>query len=139
MLHQLIAAVDGDRARFFTVGRRSTPQGEKRTLHELEGLENPALPADARSEDDRHERSHAHSDAVEKRFATQVLARLVELMRDKQAERVILAAPPRMLGFLRSDKTRLPEAAVWVLPKHLTELSAHDLCARLEKEQLLAD
>ncbi len=146
MLNQLIAVVDAVRARFYAVGQRKTPHGDlRRELEELASLENPALEDLTQSEGQpglRHhvnDRKDAHTAEVERRFATSVLARLAELMRKRKAERVILAAAPRMLGFLRHDRTRLPEASVWVLPKHLTELSAHDLRERLESEDLLAD
>ncbi len=49
----------------------------------------------------------------------------------------ILAAGPKMLGHLRDNRSILPRVNVGELPKHLTELSAHDLCQRLEAEDLL--
>lgn len=146
MLNQLIAVVDATRALFYTVGKRTTPHGDqRRELEVLASIENPALEDLAKSEGQpglRHhvnDRKDSHTAEVERRFATLVLARLAEQMRARKVERVILGAAPRMLGFLRHDRTRLPEASVWVLPKHLTELSAHDLRERLEAEDLLSD
>lgn len=155
MASQLVAVVDGARARFYSVGTRSTPQGEeKNRLEEVATLINPAhrtRDGDLYSEsrpglrqahaggpahgvDDRRD---AHAAELERRFSSLVLEQLGALMREHAANRVILAAGPRMLGYLRDDRTSLPSADIGELPKHLTELSPHELCLRLDADGLL--
>lgn len=155
MASQLVAVVDGARARYYLVATRSTPRGEeKNKLEEIATLINPAhRTKDSETYTDSRpglrkayaggpghgvdDRRDAHNDELERRFSALVLEQLASLMRDHEAERVILAAGPRMLGFLRDDRTPLPRADVGELPKHLTELSHHELCLRLDAEGLL--
>lgn len=155
MAHQMIAAVDGARARFFTVGTRSTPSGEeKNKLDEVESLINPAhrtKDGDLFSEsrpglrkafaggpghgvDDKRD---AHTDEFDRKFAKLVMERLGELVAEHEITSVILASGPKMMGHLRERKQRIPGAVVGELPKHLTELSPHDLCLRLEADDLI--
>jgi protein required for attachment to host cells len=155
MANQMIAAVDGARARFFMVGTRSTPNGEeKKKLDEIESLINPAhrtKDGDLFSEsrpgsrkahaggpghgvDDKRE---AHTDEYDRKFAQLVMDKLTELIRDNDVSNVILASGPRMLGHLRDRKANLAGCAVGELQKHLTELSPHDLCLRLESDDLI--
>jgi protein required for attachment to host cells len=152
---QLVAVVDGARARYYLVATRSTPRGEeKNKLEEIATLINPAhrlKDGDTFTEsrpglrkahaggpghgvDDRRD---AHAAEVERRFSNLVLEQLASLMRDHDAKRVILAAGPRMLGFLRDTRTPLPRAEIGELPKHLTELSHHELCLRLDADGLI--
>jgi protein required for attachment to host cells len=152
---QLVAVVDGARARYYLVATRSTPKGEeKNRLEEIKTLINPAhriKDGDVYTEsrpglrkayaggpghgvDDRRD---AHAAEVERRFSNLVLEELAGLMRDHDARRVILAAGPRMLGFLRDTRTPLPRAEIGELPKHLTELSHHELCLRLDADGLI--
>lgn len=155
MAQQLIVVVDGARARFYTVGYRTTPSGERKNrLEEVATLVNPehrTKDSDIFSESrpglrksGRGGPGHgvddgraAHHDDVERKFASDVLSQLAALIRDHGAQRVILAAAPRMLGYLRDNKTPLPRADIGELPKHLTELTPHELCARLEADDLL--
>jgi protein required for attachment to host cells len=153
MTEQLVAAVDGARARVFSVGERTTPQGEKKkTLEEIETLINPAhrtkdgdLYSDSRpgsrqsmgtahGVDDKRE---AHNAEFDRKFAQLVMDKLRDLARSEGARAVVLAAGPRMMGHLRDRKVALPNVVVGELPKHLTELSAHDLCRRLEDDGVI--
>lgn len=152
---QLIAVVDGARARFFVVGTRSTPSGEeKNKLDEVETLINPAhrtKDSDLFSEnrpglrkayaggpghgvDDKRD---AHTDEFDRKFAKLVLERMAALIRDRGVASAILAAGPRMLGHLRDNRGMLPRVDIGELPKHLTELSPHELCLRLEADGLI--
>lgn len=152
---QLIAVVDGARARFFTVGSRKTPSGEeKNKLDEVETLINPAnrtKDSDLFSEsrpglrkayaggpghgvDDKRD---AHTDEFDRKFAKLVLERMGALIRDHNVVSAILAAGPKMLGHLRENRGTLPRIDVGELPKHLTELSPHELCLRLEADGLI--
>ena len=155
MDEQLIAVVDGARARYFTVGARQTPSGEeKNKLLEVETLVNPAhrlndgeLFSDNRpglrkafahgpghGVDDKRD---AHTDEFDRKFAKLVIEKLAELIRDHDTKYAILAAGPKMLGHLREYRDLLPRVEIGELPKHLTELSAHDLCLRLEADELI--
>ena len=152
---QLVAVVDGARARYFSVGKRLTPRGEEKTqLVEIETLINPAhrakdgeLFSDSRpglraafaggpghAVDDRRD---AHTDEFDRKFARLVVERMSDLIRDSDVRHAIIAAGPRMLGHLREHRELLPRVDIGELPKHLTELSAHELCLRLEADQLL--
>ncbi len=155
MEKQLISVVDGSRARYFSVGTRVTPDGtEKSKLVEVETLINPSnrlKDGDLFSEsrpglrsgsgggpahgvDDKRD---AHHDEVDRKFAKLVLVRMAELIREHEVTYAILAAGPKMLGHLRDNRDLLPRVEIGELPKHLTELSPHDLCLRLEAAQLL--
>ena len=155
MEKQLIAVVDGSRARYFSVGTRKTPSGEERNkLTEVETLVNPenrlkdseifsesrpgtraaAGGATAHGVDDRRDAHHAETD---RKFAKQVLSRMAELIAEGDVTYAILAAGPKMLGQLRDNRDLLPRVDVGELPKHLTDLSAHELCLRLEAEDLI--
>lgn len=155
MKQQLIAAVDGSRARYYSVETRTTPQGEeKNKLVEVESLINPANrmnDGDLYSEsrpglrsasgggpahgvDDKRD---AHNDETNRKFAKLVLERMAELIRDRDIKSAILAAGPKMLGHMRDNKNLLPYIDIGELPKHLTELSPHELCLRLEASDLL--
>jgi protein required for attachment to host cells len=152
---QLIAVVDGARARFFAVGTRTKPSGEeKNKLDEVETLINPAhrtKDGDLFSEtrpglrkafaggpghgvDDKRD---AHTDEFDRKFAKLVLERMASLIRDRGVVSAILAAGPKMLGHLREHRGVLPRVDIGELPKHLTELSPHDLCLRLESDGLI--
>jgi protein required for attachment to host cells len=155
MEEQLIAVIDGARARFFNVGTRVTPSGEeKNKLVEVETLINPAhrikdseLYSESRpglrkafaggpghGVDDRRD---AHAEESDRKFAKLVLEKMAELIRDRDVKFAILAAGPMMLGHLREHRGLLPRVEIGELPKHLTELSAHDLCLRLEADGLI--
>ncbi len=155
MEHQLVAVVDGSRARYFSVGTRVTPNGEeKNKLVEVETLVNPSnrlKDGDLFSEsrpglrsgsgggpahavDDRRE---AHHEEADRKFAKLVLTKMAELIRKREVTYAILAAGPKLLGHLRDNRGILPRVDIGELPKHLTELSPHDLCLRLEAAELL--
>lgn len=155
MEQQLIAVVDGSRARYFSVDSRTTPQGEKKpTLVEVDTLINPAnrmndgeLYSESRpglrsasgggpahGVDDRRD---AHNDENNRKFAKLVLQKMAEIIREKDIKSAILAAGPKMLGHMRDNKNLLPYIDIGELPKHLTELSPHELLQRLEASDLL--
>jgi protein required for attachment to host cells len=152
----IIAAVDGSRARYFSRGTRVTPQGEeKNQLTEVETLVNPAnrMKDGDKYSDNRpglqsasggggpahgvDDRRDSHNDEVERKFAKLVLQKMSELINKHEASSGIIAAGPKMLGHLRDNRDLLPRVNIGELPKHLTELSAHDLCLRLEADDLL--
>ncbi len=136
---QLVAVVDGARARYFAVGSRAAPGGtERRQLLEVETLVNEArLPQAREPAATADDGGDAHSEEHDRRFAKLAARKLAELIRARDARYAILAAGPRMLGHLRDHRDVLPPAEIGELPKHLTELSAHELCLRLEAEELI--
>jgi len=156
MTDQLIAVVDGARARFFATGGRKTPRGEeKKKLDEIETLINPAhrvkdadmfsdlRPGSRRASvggaahgfDDKRD---AHAEEFDRKFAQLVLEKLAHLVADNHAKAVILAAGPRMLGHLRDQRVSMPDGVVvGEFPKQLTDLSAHELCLRLQADDLI--
>jgi protein required for attachment to host cells len=156
MAKQLVAVIDGARARYYVVGTRTGLGGaERNKLEEVASLINPehrVKDAELYSESRPgvrqapaggpghgvHDHRDAHADEVERRFASMVLKELADQIRQHDANNVILAAAPRMLGFLRDNRTPLPQIPIGELPKHLTELSPHDLCERLEADGLLS-
>lgn len=155
MEEQLVVTVDGSRARYFAVGARVAYDGTQRhALTEIETLVNPGfrskdgeLYSDSRpglraafaggpghAVDDRRD---AHHDEIERKFARLVVERMAALIRERDARYAILAAGPTMLGHLREHRELLPRVEIGELPKHLTELSAHELCVRLDADGLL--
>lgn len=122
-----IAVVDGSRARFFTLTERSTDlDSSVSALEELEDLINPQ--AALRDEEvysttkpgvrygslDRGHHPTSFDDhrtqnrrASEERFAKQVAEHLGMLALRVEAEEVVLAAAPRMMGALRPDVERI--------------------------------
>jgi len=155
MEEQLIAVVDGARARFFCVRERGTPSGEqKNKLVEVETLINPAhriKDGDLFSEtrpgqrkafaggpghgvDDKRD---AHAVEFDRKFAKLVLETMAKLIRAHSVTYAILAAGPLMLGHLREHRHLLPRVEIGELPKHLTELTPHQLCLRLEADELI--
>jgi protein required for attachment to host cells len=72
-------------------------------------------------------------------FARTILARVRELCDERHSERVILCAPPRMLGHLRAcSKGILGDDQILVeVPHDYTKLSSHELRDRLAVQHLL--
>ncbi len=98
------------------------------------GIRSGGAGGTAHGVDDRRDSHHTETD---RKFAKQVLAKFAELIESGDVRYAILAAGPKMLGHLRDNRNILPHINVGELPKHLTELSAHDLCKRLEAADLL--
>ncbi len=83
------------------------------------------------------DRRDAHNDELERKFARLVVEKMAELIRARDVSYAIIAAGPKMLGHLREHRDLLPRVEIGELPKHLTELSPHDLCLRLEADDLI--
>jgi protein required for attachment to host cells len=81
---------------------------------------------------DEHRADHAAE--MERRFATDVITAAARVIDMRKARRVIVAADPRTLGFLRPQLAGLPRSVeIDELPKHLTQLAPVDLLAFLER------
>jgi protein required for attachment to host cells len=137
MSKYIVAAIDGTKARFLTLepGELGAPgpkaiehEGLANAAQEIQGQElwsssktgrNRGVGGQAHSYDDRREH---HMIEFERRFAQAIATRIVELAQTHQAQQLILAAEPQILGLMR-------EALAPLLPKTLkmSEL-AKDLC-----------
>ncbi len=73
------------------------------------------------------DKRNAHTVEFERKFAKLVLAKMADLIREYGVTYAILAAGPTMLGHLREHRKLLPRVEIGELPKHLTELSPHQL------------
>jgi protein required for attachment to host cells len=152
MNQTVIAVIDGTKARFFTLEQAGLPgyesgpnlveQGSLANKNqELHGKElwantktgrNKGSGSQAHGYDDH--RDH-HRDEFEKSFAKDIVYSLISLTQAYQCQRVVLAAEPQILGFVR-------DALDPHLPKHLTvEELAKDLCKMkpLEIHEYLAN
>ena len=68
--------------------------------------------------DDRHQNYEAEN---EKRFAKKIATQMLEFVRGHEAQELVLAADPRMLGFLRDEMHHL----------HMGNLNIHEVGADL--------
>lgn len=80
-----------------------------------------------------------HTDEYERRFARVVADETMKLAQAHGARQVVLAAQPRMLGFLRQELDTLTRNGIEVreLAKDLSKLSATQVHDHLAKEKLL--
>lgn len=86
--------------------------------------------------DDHRDR---RSEKVDEAFARTILARLRELCDERHSERVILCAPPRMLGHLRACSNGIlgDDQILVEVPQDYTKLSPNELRDRLATQHLL--
>ena len=153
-----VVVIGGARARFFTLepvefpdlesGPRLVERGE---LLNPEGrLPERDLYADSKTGRGRAPggRAHGyddhrseHDEEIERRFTRQVLERANQLAQEHQARSLILAAPSRLLGFLRPDLDGLIKQGIEVkkLAKDMIKLSSDQIQAHLAKEDLLPE
>ena len=75
----------------------------------------------------------------DRRFASDVVDKVLEVTRDLGAHKIVLAASPNMLGLLRSRTAKWSESGhdVAELARDLTQLSAAQLHDRLAHEELI--
>ncbi|MCS4503072.1 hypothetical protein KBTX_03235 [wastewater metagenome] len=156
MTKTCVVVAEGARARFFTLEHAEVPELDGGPdLVERNTLINPRHRAhdehvysDGRSGRNRGPSGQAvtydeHRDGfdaeLEGRFAREIVTELRTLLENTGAERVILCAEKRMLGFVRQALNgSTPEGARIVeVPKDLTRLSARQLHARLTEDGLL--
>jgi protein required for attachment to host cells len=153
MYRVCIALVDATRARLFTFERLNEGADTRETLLERADLANPQRrrPAgetaahargSASSADDLdpalNDRDQSATQAAEK-FARMTLAAMRELIDERPTHRVIICAPPRMLGQLRAASPGLlpSDIALDELPRDLIKLSAADARAELASRGFL--
>lgn len=156
MRKAIVAAVDGARARLFILRSRVSDLGETfAELDEVEDLVNPEhrrRPSDVYAESrpglrdaaagatghgvDDHRSSHA--DEVDRRFAAAIWTAIAAQARDEGIKRVVVAAGPAMLGFLR--ETRAGAASSLELeefPKQVSGLVPTEVHERLARAGLI--
>lgn len=100
------------------------------------GLRQGAGGGTAHGVDDRRD---SHKEELDRRFASDVVDKVLEVMRDLGAQKIILAASPNMLGFLRTRTGKWSESGhdVSELGRDLTQLSPAQLHDRLANEELI--
>ena len=80
------------------------------------------------------EREDLHRKEKQK-FATELAAVLEERFNNKEFERLVIAAPPEALGFIRSALSDKVKGAIRTeLAKDLTKLTTPEIQAHLAKE-----
>lgn len=100
------------------------------------GLRQGAGGGTAHGVDDRR---NSHKDELDRRFAVDIVDKVLEVSRGLGAHTIVLAASPNMLGFLRSRTGKWSEAGheVEELARDLTQLTPAQLHDRLAQEQLV--
>jgi protein required for attachment to host cells len=152
-----IVVADGTRARFLMLEQApSSESGAGAQLVEHKSLINPNLDIPGRDlwSDPKTGRSRApgggpthsyddhrdrHEDEFERRFARQVAEEAADFVHTRRAERLVVAAQKRMLGFLRPELKRCLKEQVQVreLPKDVTKLNPTELHTQLADENLV--
>jgi protein required for attachment to host cells len=152
-----VVVTDGARARFFTLepvdfpdvesGPRLTEQGNlvnpEKDMPQRELFSNTKTGRNrapgggpAHGYDDHRDE---HENEFERRFARKVAEETTRIAHSNRAHWIVLAAEPRMLGFLRIELKTVMRNGVEVreLGKDLSKLSSQQVHAHLAKEQLL--
>ena len=130
-MRSCVVVADANRARLF-VGNRHIERGASAlNLREVEALENSSLRAsgDGSSSKSSHgdaDQRDKHRVEMDRHFATKVAAATVRTLRRLDAGKLVLVAPPRMLGLLRIALSAevVPSVIRVELPKDLSRFSA---------------
>lgn len=156
MYRVCIALVDATRARLFTFERVTDGADTREALVERTDLVNPQRrrrPSEVFSDtrpglsrtghlqyafDDHRDQ---HIAQLDERFARMAMAALRELIDEHPTQRVVICAPPRMLGRLRAATPGLVpgDIALDELARDLVKLPAGDMRAELASRGLLPD
>lgn len=155
MSNHFVVVADSSRARFFTLEPAQTPElesgpnlierGDVKNFSSAKPQElwsdnktgrNRGAGASAHGYDDHRDQ---HSEEYDRRFARQVTEQLVEIAKNNECSRVIVAAGSHMLGHLRSNFDDINKAGLQVedIDKDLCKLSPNDIHSRLSKEGVL--
>jgi protein required for attachment to host cells len=80
-----------------------------------------------------------HEDEFDRQFARKVVKKARNLARESRARRIVLAAPARMLGYLRQDLEVIPKEGIEVdkVAKDMSKFSPREIHDHLAKRQLL--
>ena len=134
-MNTLILAADGGRARLFV-------HKNIHSFKEIKSWENPQarhLPGETNSDKSGSFQGSAYEGEVDaQRHAQQLFAK--ELMNDlkqkeKDFERIVIAAPPRFLGELRSHLTSAISQKLSTLTRDFTQLRTDELHQRLQEAE----
>ena len=153
-MNTIVVIANGAQARFFTLEPAESPDYESSPrLVEQECLVNPQQEVagkDLWSDNSGGNRStggggsHGYDDHrdkhradYERRFAQQVAAATTQLVRGREANRVVLAADSRMLGALRGELHRANDFDLKPVAKDYSKLSVLDLHEQLAALDLL--
>jgi protein required for attachment to host cells len=100
------------------------------------GLRQGAAGVSVHGVDDRRD---SHKDELDRRFAGDIVDKVLEVTRGLGAKRIVLAASPHMLGHLRSRTAKWSESGYEVeeLARDLTQLTPAQLHDRLAEEELI--
>lgn len=155
MSNHFVVVADSSRARFFTLEPAQTPElesgpnlierGDVTNSSSIKPQElwsdnktgrNRGVGGSAHGYDDHRTQ---HSDEYNRRFARQVSEQLVEIAKNNDCSRVIVAAGSSMLGHLRNNFSSINRAGLHVedIDKDLCKLSPNDIHSRLTKEGVL--
>jgi protein required for attachment to host cells len=151
-----ILVADSARARFLMFTPAETPDQARQPLLEFKDLVNPEADAygrdlwsdtktglgrapsgqQAHSYDDHREQ---HEAEFVRRFAKKIAAEAQALVQSQKASTLVIAAPNKMLGFLRSalDQGLKSDVAVQEVAKDLTKLNAVELHEHLAEAKIL--
>ncbi len=80
-----------------------------------------------------------HEDEFDRRFARKVAERARLLAKETRARRIVLAAPARMLGYLRQDLAGIPREGIEVhkVAKDMSKFTPRQIHDHLAKRRLL--
>ena len=80
-----------------------------------------------------------HENEFDRRFARKVVKKARHLARESRARRIVLAAPARMLGYLKQDLEVIPKDGIEVhkVAKDMSKFSPRQIHDHLAKRQLL--
>jgi protein required for attachment to host cells len=153
MQRTCIAVVDAARARLIILTRTNLADGGPgEELTETADLANPGrrlvqsqLFSDSRPGSSRvagrgfafDDHRDAHVDHLDTEFARAVIDEIERTLADSGATRLVLCASPRMLGALRGAGLRAGGASVEEIARDFSNLSTHQIQARLVRLGLL--
>jgi protein required for attachment to host cells len=154
MVQTWVAVVDAARARLFVYRRSAEPDGIHEEFSEQADLVNlasrqreselfsdtrPRLYRTGGSQFSYDDHRGAHVDRFDVVFAREVGDRLMALVRDHDAKRLVVCASPRMLGPVRATLGPLQRDGVWVRERaaDIVKLSPTELRDRLASYALL--
>lgn len=149
-----VVVANGARARVFALVTETRAEGDARYLAERSDVVNPeqevrqnelfsnlqgshpSPKTGARHEYDDHR--DQHQDEIERRYVREVAGRVSELVVRDGMGHVVVAAPPRALGFFRSElESKLGSAKLATLDKDLSKLDATKIHDHLAEAGLL--
>ena len=152
MKRTIFAVIDATRARLFTFDRADEVGGTRESLVERIDLVNPArrrttaqLFSDTRTNTNRtggrfygvDDHRNAHIAEIDAEFARSVASAIDHMMRDTEAMRVVVCAPPRMLGMLRTADLQRDGVVIDELAHDYTKMTAPQIRELLGQHHLL--